>query len=280
MNEMNDSRILRVGVAQFEVELGARENNQKRLAAWMARNVKPSSRPTALALPELWDVGYCLDEAGKYADPGGSQAVRFLSSLAREYGVWFTSGSVLVKENGKFYNRTFVVDAQGTVVDTYDKVHMLPFITSEVGILTAGRKMSLYRIGECTCGSIICYDIRFPEWVRVYALNGIDVLFVCGQWVLNRMDLWTTMLRAHAIENSIYVVGANCAGPSGDIVFGGGSVICAPSGELLFQGGTGEDAGFAELDMNVLSQTRDFLKVFESRVPDLYGKLAAKETKP
>jgi predicted amidohydrolase len=267
---------LRVGVAQLEVKLCAREENMKRVSLWMERNVKPSSLPTAIALPELWDVGYCLSEADRHADPGGRQAIEFLTSLARKFGVWLTSGSALVEEDGKFFNRTFVVNPSGGVVSTYDKAHLLPFITSERGILTGGNAPSLYDVEGSPCGSIICYDIRFPEWVRVYALSGIDVLFVCGQWTKNRMDLWRTMLRAHSIENTFYVVGVNCAGMSGDILYGGGSIVCAPGGEVLFEGSEAPDAGFVDLDLGALAQTREFLKVFESRVPELYGKLVEK----
>ena len=57
-----------------------------------------------------------------------------------------------------------------------------------------------------TCGSLICYDIRFPEWIRVYALRGIETLFICSQWTRGRMDLYRTMIRAHAIENMFYTV--------------------------------------------------------------------------
>lgn len=267
---------LRVGLAQLEVELGMRDKNKARLQAWLERYVNPSEHQTAIALPELWDVGYCLNEAERYADPDGADISAFLSSLARKYHIWFTSGSALVKEDGKFYNRTFIVNPSGEIVATYDKAHLLPFITSEVGILTGGKKTATYNVGNAPCGSIICYDIRFPEWVRVYALLGIDVLFVCGEWVLQRMDLWRTMLRAHAIENTIYVVGVNCAGPSGDIVYGGGSLVCAPSGEVLFEGSEREDGGFVELDLDALAETRDFLRVFESRVPELYGRIVEK----
>ena len=266
-------RILRVGIAQLEVELCERKANMRRLEAWMEQNVVPSEHPTAIALPELWDVGYCLDRAATFADPGGAEVSACLRKLAREYHVWFASGSALVSEGENFYNRTYIVDPAGQIVDTYDKVHLLPFITSEVGILTGGGRPALYEISSAPCGSIICYDIRFPEWVRVYALSGIDVLFVCGEWVDVRMDLWKTMLRAHAIENTVYIVGVNCAGPSGDIVYGGGSLVIGPNGEILFEGSEKPDTGFVDLDLDALAETRGFLRVFESRHPELYGKL-------
>ena len=269
----DDRRILRVGVAQLEVELCERTANMRRLEAWMERNVVPSAHPTAIALPELWDVGYCLDRAKAFADPDGAEVSAFLCELARKYHVWFASGSALVSEGENFYNRTYIVDPTGRIVETYDKVHLLPFITSEVGILTGGTRPALYEIESAPCGSIICYDIRFPEWVRVYALSGIDVLFVCGEWVEARMDLWRTMLRAHAIENTVYIVGVNCAGPSGDIVYGGGSLVCGPNGEILFEGSGQPDTGFVDLDLDALAETRGFLRVFESRHPELYGKI-------
>lgn len=270
---IKNTRKMRVGIAQLEVELRMRSSNKKRLAEWMEHNLKPSDVPTAIVLPELWDVGYCLGEADACSDPGGADTAEFLGALAKKYEVWFTGGSSLVKEDGRFFNRTFIVDPTGTVVDTYDKVHLLPFITSETGILTGGRKAAIYDIGGTACGSIICYDIRFPEWVRVYAIRGIDVLFVCGQWVKGRMALWRTMLMAHAIENTIYVVGVNCAGMSGDILYGGGSIVCAPNGEALFECSDKPDSGFVELDIDALRETREFLKIFESRVPAMYSDL-------
>ena len=271
--EMGSRRILNVGVLQTEVELKGREKNQKRIREHLKKCTIPSGAPTVLALPELWDVGYCLNEAASYADKGGREAITFLSELAKEYGVWFAGGSTLVEEDGKFFNRTHVINPKGELVAQYDKAHLLPFITSEVGILTGGRSTAIYQIGDASCGSIICYDIRFPEWVRVYALSGIDVLFVSAEWTINRMQLWNHMIKAHAISNSIYVVAVNLAGKSGDITYGGGSLVCAPSGEALFTGSESEDIGFVTLDLDSLKETREFLKVFESRVPQLYTKL-------
>jgi predicted amidohydrolase len=269
---------MRVGVAQLEVELGDRRKNFAGMARWMEHNIRPSVSPIVLALPELWDVGYCLSDAAKYADHNGEQAIEFLSAMARQYETWFAGGSVLVEDDGKFFNRSFIVNTKGEVVSTYDKVHLLPFITSERGILTGGNRAAVYDIDGVPCGNVICYDIRFPEWIRAYALMGIDVLFVCGQWLKKRMDLWRTMLRAHAIENTVYVVAVNCAGMSGDILYGGGSIVCAPDGGVLFEGTDAPEAGFVELDLNALAETREFLKVFESRVPDMYTKLTEKIT--
>lgn len=270
---MGSSRVLRVGLIQMEVVLKDRATNQKKVREWMEEHMRSSPHPTALVLPELWDVGYCLGEAQQYGDENAAECAAFLGELARQYNVWFAGGSVLASEKGRHFNRSLIISPEGRVIDSYDKVHLLPFITSEVGVITGGQRPCVYDLDTAKCGNVICYDIRFPEWIRVYALHGVEVLFVCGQWTAHRMDLWRTMLRAHAIENALYVVAVNCAGPSGDILYGGGSLVCAPSGDVLYEAGGNDAAGFVDLDLDALKETRDFLRVFESRVPQLYGKI-------
>ena len=117
---------------------------------------------------------------------------------------------------------------------------------------------------------MICYDIRFCEWLRTYALKGAEVLFVSAEWPTARADHWKTLLRARAIENQMFVVACNRCGTSGDTTFGGGSLILGPKGEILFEGGDGEEAGFATLDLKDVTDVRNFLTVFNDRVPEIY----------
>ena len=83
---------LRVGVLQLDIALGDREKNRKNIEKWMASVPLTPEIPTAVVVPELWDVGYALDRAAELADPelGG----RFWAVLQRS-GVWFVGGSVL-----------------------------------------------------------------------------------------------------------------------------------------------------------------------------------------
>ncbi len=115
--------------------------------------------------------------------------------------------------------------------------------------------------------------MRFPEWIRTYALDGAEILFVSGQWTADRINLWRTMLCAHAIENLMYVVATNCCGISGDLNFGGASLVCSPSGEVLLEAGSAPCGQFVELDLSSVAADRDFLKVFKKRVPSLYHRL-------
>lgn len=260
---------IRVGVLQMHIALGDAKKNRESMEKWMARVHVPSDIPTAIVVPELWNTGYALDRAKELADPEGRESAAFLGQLARKYGVWFTGGSVLVSTAGGFANRAQVVNPRGELVAAYDKVHLIRLMDEEK-YFTGGRKDCLFDLEGARAGCVICYDIRFCEWIRTYALRGTEVLFVSAQWPMSRVDHWKALLRARAIENQMYVVACNRSGTSGDTVFGGGSMILGPKGEVLFEGGEGEEAGFASLDLKAVGDIRNFLTVFKDRVPEIY----------
>lgn len=179
----------------------------------------------------------------------------------------------MAEHEGKFYNRALVINSAGDLITYYDKTHLVPFITVEDGIFEHGNSPCVFDMEGIKCGTIICYDIRFPEWIRIYALRGAEVLFICSQWTRGRMELYRTMIRAHAIENMFYTVAVNNCDYSGDIDFGGESFISSPTGEVLKSCNGTMDAAFAKVDASNIEENRVFLKVFEKRLPHLYSDL-------
>ena len=267
---MEEKKTFRVGLVQIPVVLGDRKKNLETVEDWMKRYYTPGELTTALVLPELWDTGYALDSVERLADNEAAETTEFLSGLAKRYGCWFTGGSVMAKSGGKYYNRALIVNPHGELATFYDKVHLVPFITVEDGVFDHGEKPCLFDMDGIKCGSIICYDIRFPEWIRIYALRGAEALFICSQWTRARMDLYRTMIRAHAIENMFYTVAVNNCDYSGDIDFGGGSFVSSPTGDVLTECSGTLDGKFSEIDVTNINQNRQFLKVFEKRLPHLY----------
>jgi predicted amidohydrolase len=255
------------------VKLGDRSANQDMVRDWMRQYYVRSEILTAMALPELWDVGYALNEPRNFSDHRAEEAVEFLGKIAREYRCWFTAGSVMAEIDGKLYNRTLILNPDGDLIAHYDKVHLVPFITVEDGVFESGEKPCVFDMDGITVGSVICYDIRFPEWIRIYALRGAEVLFICSQWTRARMSLFETMIKAHAIENMFYCVAVNNCDLSGDIDFGGGSFVCTPSGDSVVSCSGTRDGKFAEVDVTDIDENRKFLKVIEKRRPALYEEL-------
>lgn len=267
---------IRVGVLQFDIALGDRERNRATLRRWLSSALVPSELPTAVTVPEIWDVGYALDRAGQLADPEGAGAAEFLGSAAREYGVWFVGGSVLASTSEGFANRSQVIDPQGRLVAHYDKAHLIRLM-DEDKYFVPGRTTCRFDLAGVKAGCVICYDIRFCEWVRLYALEGAEVLFVSAEWPASRIDHWEALLRARAIENQMFVVACNRCGATNGTRFGGRSMILGPKGETLFRAGEGEEAGFVTIDTDEVARTRSFLTVFKDRAPEAYGALTTQK---
>jgi predicted amidohydrolase len=267
------SKKLRVGLVQMPVALGDREKNRQTVIDWLKQYYRPAELTTALALPELWDVGYALDSASSLADHQAEQALDFLGGLARKHGCWFTGGSVMAEIDGRYYNRSLVINPRGELAAHYDKAHLAPFITVEDGVFEMGDSPCVYDLDGIKAGNVICYDIRFPEWIRIYALRGVEILFVCSQWTRGRMDLFETMIRAHSIENMFYTVAVNNCGPSGTLDFGGGSLISDPSGVMAAKCSGDYYGHMAEIDLGEVEANRRYLKVIEKRRPALYREL-------
>ncbi|MDR1944125.1 MAG: carbon-nitrogen family hydrolase, partial [Synergistaceae bacterium] len=227
--------MLSVGIAQIDVLTGDRAGNQRRVREWMAEHC-PDTRgmTTLIVLPEMWDVGYALSRKEELADDEGSEALAFLAGLARWYGVWFAGGSVLARTESGFVNRAQVVDANGNLVAWYDKVHLFPLMDEPLH-LEGGNSRCLFDIEGTTAGCVICYDLRFCEFLRRYAVDGAKALFLSAQWPEKRIDHWVALLRARAIENMTYIVACNRVGTSGTR-YGGNSMVIDPFGVVLYHG--------------------------------------------
>jgi predicted amidohydrolase len=277
-----------VGIFQIDVAIGDAAANRRKVEHWMETRYVPSNLPTAIVVPELWTTGYRLDKAAELADAEGRETAEFLGGLAKRYGVWFTGGSVLASvktpSGAKGYaNRGQVVSPDGKLVRNYDKAHLIRLMEEDKYFI-AGREPSLFELRapdgtgaetRVKVGNVTCYDIRFCEWLRGYALEGAEVLFVASQWPVSRALHWNALLRARAIENQMFVVACNRTGTSDGTVFGGESAVIDPYGELLFKAGEGEEAAFTVIETAKSSEFRKFLTVFDDRVPEIYNKTAA-----
>jgi predicted amidohydrolase len=121
-------------------------------------------------------------------------------------------------------------------------------------------------------GLAVCYDLRFPEMFRKYALKGTRLVFIPAEWPAARVSHWSTLLRARAIENQMFVVGVNCVGKIGNETFGGSSTIISPWGETIAEANNQDEQLItAEIDLDQVDEFRMKIPVFEDRRPDIYG---------
>lgn len=231
---MSERKISAVAVIQFEIETGAVRENMASLKKMLV-DVNPAA-DTLIVLPELWATGFdylnCLELAK--VTPALIEELRIIAAEKS----WFFSGSFLESPNNgtdKPWNTMFLVDGNG-VIGKYRKQHLFALWKEDL-FFASGNRPEPVTVGTDIVGPLICYDLRFPELARDHAFKGASMLIVSAQWPEVRLDHWQTLLKARAIENQAFVIGANGCGPVGEYMLAGHSMIIAPDGEIISEAG-------------------------------------------
>jgi predicted amidohydrolase len=163
-----------------------------------------------IVLPEMFTTGFSMN-AKKLAEPNEGDSLNWMISEARKHNCAIT-GSVIISEDDKFYNRLFFVLPDGTY-EKYDKKHTFT-LAKENETYTAGKERLIVNYKGWKICPLICYDLRFPVWSR--NTEDYDVLIYVANWPKVRTVAWDTLLRARAIENMSYCVGVNRVGFDGN----------------------------------------------------------------
>ncbi|TRY27840.1 carbon-nitrogen family hydrolase [Brevibacillus sp. LEMMJ03] len=258
-----------VALLQMDIAFGRPDLNAATVRRLVNQLAEAEQQPDLVVLPELWDTGYDLTRLDEIADDNGERAKALLREAAVYLKAHVIGGSVAERRDGRVYNTTFVFDREGNLAGSYSKTHLFRLMDEEK-YLAAGEKPGLYILDGQTAGSVICYDIRFPEWLRVHALKGAKVMCVPAQWPHPRLDHWRQLLIARAIENQMYVVACNRVGEGGGNTFCGHSMVVNPWGEVIAEGMQQEEIVYAELDLALVDEVRGRIPVFADRRTELY----------
>lgn len=253
----------------MEIAVGDTEANFARLHRMMTEAASADPKPDVLVFPEMWNTGYALDRIGELADSNGERTKEVIGSFCREHSIHAVAGSIAEKREDGVYNTTYVFDREGRVTAQYSKVHLFRLMDEEKHLL-AGDRLVRADIDGIPAGLQICYDIRFPELSRTYALGGAKLLFVPAEWPHPRLAHWRTLLLARAIENQTVVIACNRVGTSGTTSFFGHSMIIGPWGDILLEGGEEEAILTADVPVAEVEAVRRKIPVFEDRKPGLY----------
>jgi deaminated glutathione amidase len=196
---------------------------------------------------------------------------------AARHGLWLHIGSLAVRVgDGKVANRSFVIDGEGEIRATYDKLHLfdvdLPTGESwrESNVYSAGAGVVLVDgspVGKI--GLTICYDLRFPGLFARLAECDADVIAVPAAFTVPTGKAhWHVLLRARAIEAGLFVVAAAQVGrhEDGRQTFGH-SLVVDPWGDVLLDMGEETGVGFADVDLKRISDVRSRIPALNHRRP-------------
>jgi omega-amidase len=258
---------MKIACIQMNIEYGCPEKNYLNAKTWLK---KAAEQKCDLAiLPELWTTGYDLTNLNDIGDDNASQTAIFLKKCALENKMHLVGGSVAKKTPDGIFNTTLIVDRNGQFVKDYDKLHLFKLMDEHL-FLQSGNKEGIFQLEDETFGAVICYDIRFPEWIRKHALNGAKAIFVSAEWPEPRLNHWKILLIARAIENQCYVIACNRVGSDPNNQFFGHSLIIDPWGEIIVEGSNDEELVIGEIDVSKVSEVRNKIPVFSDRLPEFY----------
>jgi omega-amidase len=190
-----------------------------------------SQSPHVLIMPEMYDGGYAALARGEGIHSAGDEAVKMFRDISREANCTCIAGSMAIRGKSGDTTNTSLVFRNGKCVHRYDKIHLFrPAGDTRYFRAGSGNTVFTLTVGKrrIRAGIVICYDLRFPELVRMLARAGMQVLFVPARWPMVRDDAWQTLLKARAIENQVFVVGCNARGAEG-----GYSYVFDPLGRLV-----------------------------------------------
>lgn len=254
--------IIKIACLQLDIAFGNPAENEQRVEKEIEKIAK--DRPDIIVLPELWTTGYDLTRLDEIADEGGARTKAFIQKLAKTHHVNIVAGSVAKKTANGVTNTMYVADRNGAIVGEYSKLHLFQLMNEHL-YLQSGKKMGLFTLENTQCAGVICYDIRFPEWVRAHMVQGAEVLFVVAEWPLPRLSHWRTLLAARAIENQCYVIACNRAGSDPNNVFAGHSLVIDPWGEIVVEASEQPCTLTAQIDLAKVNEVRKQIPIFADR---------------
>lgn len=212
-------------------------------------------------------------------------ATNTLSDLAKELGVVIIASLFEKRAQGLYHNTTAVLDADGTYLGKYRKMHIPddPSFYEKFYFTPGDLGYKVFKTKFATIGILICWDQWYPEAARITSLMGAEILFypTAIGWAtsqdeatnIEQHNAWQTIQRSHAVANAVHVVSVNRVGmeQDGAMKFWGGSFVSNPFGTLLYEASHDkEELHIQELDLNETDRYRTHWPFLRDRRIDSY----------
>ena len=276
-----------VACCQLAPVFGALDANR----ALAARAVEAAAARGArlIVLPELVSSGYVFrdaDEARALAEPADGPTVTGWAELARQLDVVIVGGFCELDEDGALRNSAALVDPDG-VRAVYRKAHL--WDRESLVFEPGDEPPAVVDTAVGRIGVMVCYDLEFPEWARLPALAGAQLLVAPANWpadsVLPGEDPGEALrARANACVNRMWVAVCDRHGRERGVDWVGGSLIADPDGRVASGPPEDGEAGLVIADCDLAladdKRTSERNDVLADRRPELYGAVAAPVVAP
>lgn len=213
-----------------------------------------------IMLPEMFGTGFTMKPEG-IAETMDGETVQWMKEMAAKKDCAVT-GSLVIEENGNYYNRLFFVLPDGEI-KTYNKRHLFSLAGEDKAYTAGTEKLIINYRGWKIC-PLVCYDLRFPVFSR--NTEDIDLMLYVANWPSLRVAAWDTLLKARAIENMCYVAGVNRVGNDNNgHAYPGHSQVFDCLGAYAVMPSVNEDVFTIKLDKDSMLETRKKLDFLNDR---------------
>ena len=287
-----------VGLVQMRCSTDP-DDNLRRASGFVREAARRGAQ--VVCLPELFRTRYfCQTEDSAnfdLAEPVPGPTTAALSALAKETGAVVVGSVFERRAAGVYHNTAVVLDADGGLRGVYRKMHIPddPLYYEKYYFTPGDLGFRAFDTKFARVGTLVCWDQWYPEAARLTALRGADVLFYPtaigwhptekAEFGAAQADAWTTMQRAHAISNGVFVAAVNRVGhegpADGGLEFWGGSFLCDPFGRVLARAGQdAEEILIAACDPRLQEETRRNWPFLRDRRIDAYGPITRRFLDP
>jgi N-carbamoylputrescine amidase len=275
---------VQVGLVQMSCTANKQQNLEKAI-----QKVREAAAKGAqiVCLQELFTSLYFCDEENydnfQLAEAIPGPSTDELSKVAAELGVVIIASLFEKRTQGLYHNTTAVLDADGTYLGKYRKMHIPddPGFYEKFYFTPGDLGYKVFKTKFATIGVLICWDQWYPEAARITALMGAEILFypTAIGWAstqdnatnVEQYNAWQTIQRSHAVANGVHVVSVNRVGEEAGLKFWGGSFVANPFGSVMYQAShDNEEVTVQELDLSKTDYYRTHWPFFRDRRVETY----------
>lgn len=238
---------MKIAIVQFNPVWESIDSNLKKIENML--NQELSDQVDIIVLPEMFSTGFSMNTS--LAETENGKSVNWMKSISEKYSSAIC-GSVMTREDSHYYNRFYWIHR--TDLFTYDKRHLFSLAQEHLDFSAGDQNIEIEYKGF-KIRSFICYDLRFPVWMR--NKNAADLDIVVANFPKTRTLAWDTLLRARAIENQNYVIGVNIVGKDGNgLEYSGHSAVYDCEGLTVAHCNSGEGVFVVQINQERITAFR------------------------
>lgn len=231
-----------------------------------------TSHPDLIIFPEMTLTGFTMESLRFAERKEGSQTIQFFSQWAKKVNCYIAFGVILQTKMNLPTNSLIVLNTEGEIVAQYAKIHPFSY-SGENEHYSKGKYLSLFTYNNCKIGLSICYDLRFPELFQGLSKD-CSIIVTIANWPKKRVEHWSALLLARAIENQSYMIGVNRIGVDGNgIEYEESSLVVSPSGQYFKGQHLTEYSKMYEIDLAITNDIRMSFPVKNDRQVELYKEI-------